>query len=167
MKKTALIFVLTFSLGCASLLWASNRIRSAAIVNSTVDSTPIGSTSPSTGAFTSLAANGLTPGNCIQVLSGGVFSSTSNPCPNYGSTTSVCTTANAAFAVCSFSVPLVATQPNTSYKVSCTGVGPSGFPVIQGVSKFTSSVTVFIENGSSLAAIASTYSEMDCVVVGP
>lgn len=46
---------------CAGLLWAATKVRSLTIVNSTIDSTPVGASSPSTGAFTTLTCT-----NCPQ-----------------------------------------------------------------------------------------------------
>jgi len=61
-------------------------IRSMAMISSTIDSTPIGNTSPSTGIFTSLTDNTLTAGNCLQSGTGGLLSTISLPCyapPNF------------------------------------------------------------------------------------
>lgn len=159
-------------IGCflaVALLWAgvvlaATKIRSAIIVNSTLDSSPVGATTPSTGVFTTLADTALTTNACVQSGSGGVLASIA--CPNFGSTTTTCTTSGSSYAGCPITVPLNFTEPDTNYKASCSGVGPSGFPYVEGITKGTSSITVEIRNGTSNGATPSSYSEMDCVVGG-
>lgn len=52
---------------------ANTVLRSVAIVSSTVDSSPVGQTSPSTGIFTALADQGLVSGKCVQATTGGLL----------------------------------------------------------------------------------------------
>jgi hypothetical protein len=87
---------------------------------------------------------------------------------NYGILASgVCSTSNAANATCTSTVTLSTTEPDTNYAVSCSGVGTiTGFPYIAGVAKNTGSVAVTISNGQGSAAEVSTYSEIDCTIVG-
>lgn len=115
-----------------------------------------------TGVFTSGHLVSIdTNGNCVD---SGVVSTAA---PNGGSTTSTCTTAASANATCTSTVNLSFTEPNTNYFVSCTGVGiASGFPYIATATKGTSSVTVTTSNGQGSAAVASSYTEIDCVVTG-
>lgn len=76
-----------------------------------------------------------------------------------------CLTAPHAFASCTSTVSFVRPEPDTNYAVSCSGVGPRGWPYILGVtSKGTQSVTVEIGNGSGPAAMASSFSEIDCTI---
>jgi hypothetical protein len=80
------------------------NLFSVLITGSDIESTPIGASSPSTGAFTSLSSTGgslngtigtttptlgsftsviassLTPGNCIQAATGGLLTTTTSPC---------------------------------------------------------------------------------------
>jgi hypothetical protein len=134
------------ALGFCAVLWATtySTLRNVALVNSTVNSTPIGGAASSTGAFTTVTANNL----------------------NYGSTTSVCSTSGNAGSICTSTVTLNSTEPDTNYVASCTGVTPSGYPFIRGIGKGTSSITVAIQNGTSNEAVVSTYAELDCVALG-
>jgi hypothetical protein len=81
-------------------------------------------------------------------------------------TTSVNSTASSAGSTASTSVPLDQTMPDTLYKASCTGVGGSGAPYIQSITKGTTSITVIISNGQGSQAVVSGYSEIDCTVSG-
>lgn len=84
---------------------------------------------------------------------------------NWGSTTTVCSTTNAAGNTCTTSVPLNTTEVNTSYKIACSGTGAiTGFPAILGVTKGTTSVTVTIINGEASMAQISSWFEIDCVI---
>jgi hypothetical protein len=80
------------------------NLFSVLITQSEIESTPIGATSPSTGAFTSLSSTGgslngtigtttptlgsftsvlastLTPGNCVQAATAGLLVTTTSPC---------------------------------------------------------------------------------------
>lgn len=75
MKKTiaALVLVLVF----AAFAWASyTELTHVAIVNSTVDSTPVGATTPSTGVFSALTDSALTTG-CVG-NAGGLLTANAN-----------------------------------------------------------------------------------------
>lgn len=89
---------------------------------------------------------------------------------NYGtSTTTTCPTGTSAYAACTFTVTLVNTEPDTNYAVVCSGITFSGYPHIAGLSKGgvnNNVITVTVENGSSSAAVASGYAEMDCIAAG-
>lgn len=91
----ALLFISTLT------LWAaSTKIRQAAITNSTIDSTTLGATSPSTAVVTSLTDSGLTAGNCFSVGASGLLQTATYTCPqgtvystkNLGGTVSVSAT---------------------------------------------------------------------------
>lgn len=81
-------------------------------------------------------------------------------------TTGSCTTPASAFASCISTVSFFRTEPDTNYAISCTGSGITGWPYILGITggKGTSSVSVEIGNGSAAAAVASSYSEIDCTI---
>lgn len=102
--------------------------------------------------------------------SGGMLCTTSScgsAAIDYGRLTSgVCSTTTSAYATCTSTVTLNSAEPDTNYSVACTGVGQTGAPHIAGVSKSTTSVTVTISNGTSNGAVASTFSEIDCVAAG-
>ncbi len=91
---------------------------------------------------------------------------TSSASVNFGRNGTVCSTALGSYSVCNTTVNLNFTEPDTNFSASCTGVGPSGHPHVEGITKGTSYVTVTISNGASNGAVASTYSELDCVVTG-
>ena len=68
-------------LGCVTA-WAATKIRSATIVNSTLDSSPVGSSSPSSGNFSSLVVGGSNTmssatGNSGSIAQAGTMSTTS------------------------------------------------------------------------------------------
>jgi hypothetical protein len=97
--------------------------------------------------------------NSGQIQDGGTVSYT-----NFGINTNPCTTSGASGASCTTVVSLNKIEADTNYKVSCTGIGPSQFPYIGGVTKATGSVSVLTFNGTSNMAQASTYTEIDCVI---
>ena len=115
---------------------------------------------PTSGTFASGAGNPL----CTD--SNGGVTTTGCVSTHHGSSTSVCTTSGASFANCTFNVPWTVAEANTSYVAVCTGVGPTQFPYIVGIaSKSTTAVAVTIGNGTSNGAMASTYSEVDCIAI--
>src|SRR6185312_3632754 len=84
---------------------------------------------------------------------------------NGGKLVGGCTTAAAAFATCTDTVTFFRTEPDTNYAVTCSGIGPTGFPWIQSLnSKGTGGVGVTTTNGSAAAALASSFSEIDCTI---
>lgn len=52
---------------------ANTVVRSIAVQSSTIDSSPIGATTPSTGVFTTLTDSALTTGKCVQASTGGLL----------------------------------------------------------------------------------------------
>jgi hypothetical protein len=64
--KALIVFVVMF----VGLAWASTKMRSLIITSSTVDSTPIGQTTASTGAFTTLTWSAAQK-NCLSVSCAG------------------------------------------------------------------------------------------------
>lgn len=93
---------------------------------------------------------------------------TSSTATNWGRYTGTpCHTGVGPYTLCSTTVSLNASEPDTNYSVSCTGIGPTGYPALVGItSKGTTSVTVRIMNFTSFAAVDSYFSEIDCVVSG-
>lgn len=93
---------------------------------------------------------------------GGAF----QPLENGGTLTAgVCTTGSTAYSTCSNTVSFFRAEPDTNYAVSCSGIGASGFPVIQSLGvKTTAGITVTIMNESGPDALASSFSEIDCTV---
>lgn len=160
MKKIAwAVIALIF---CAEVLWGATKIRSATIINSTLDSSPVGSATPSTGVFTTLTDQALTSGQCVQAASGGILQGIQCPYTNGGRQTSVCSTAGGGGSTCTSSVSFFRTEADTNYAISVGCVGPSQFPLGLAVtSKGTSSATVQITNGTNNEAQISTCSELD------
>ena len=138
--------------------------------------TGINTSGTATGCGTNIAtatALAATPSQC----STGWFSTgvTANGAPNCtpvftqantgwagGST---CTTSSSAGTTCTATATFNHTQTSINYSVGCTGVSPSGFPSIMGVTKSTSSVTITVQNGQGSQGVASGYSEIDCIVM--
>lgn len=81
------------------------------------------------------------------------------------STTTTCPTGAAAGSTCTFTVTWPTAFADAAYTPSCIGGGTiTGFPFIQGFSsKTTTALTVVVVNGTSNEAVASGYSEMDCI----
>ena len=77
-------------------------------------------------------------------------------------TTTACTTAAKAGATCTTAaISLPVTEPDTSYKISCTGHGPTNVPTI--VATTISSSSQFTITIAAITAAAATYSSFDCV----
>jgi hypothetical protein len=83
---------------------------------------------------------------------------------NWGLNSSPCATTSSGGATCTTLVNLNVAEPDTNYKVSCTGVGINGYPFMLGLTKGLTSVTVTTSNGSSSQAQVSSWNEIDCVV---
>jgi hypothetical protein len=80
----------------------------------------------------------------------------------------ICTTANTAFAQCSFTVnwPNASLFPNGNYGVQCQPVGlPTGGGVITGIfatNKTATTVELTLQNGDGSGAGSATVAEIDC-----
>ena len=84
------------------------------------------------------------------------------------STTTTCPTSSTAGSTCTFTMTWATAFQDTAYAVACSGAGTiTGFPSIQGVAKTTGGATVTVENGTANEAVASGYSEMDCIASHP
>jgi hypothetical protein len=132
-----------------------------------------GSISGNAGTATALAA---TPSQCTSgQFATGITASGSANCstPTTGTahtnhailTGGSCATTNVAGNVCSGTISLAATEADTNYAVSCTGVSPSNFPLaIWITSKGTTSISYEIVNGTASQAMISSFSEIDCTI---
>jgi hypothetical protein len=154
----------------------------------------IGSTTPSTGAFSALTATSLalnggtvqtgTQGTDTKLLTAGTVSgsagtaicldanagATTASCPalhliSLGTNSSVCSTTNSAGATCSTVVNISPNQSDTLYIANCSGISPTQFPFIIGLSKSLTSITVTISNGTASQAQISTFAELDCSAI--
>jgi len=150
--KIASCVVLLF---IATAFAAFTTITSIALVNSTIDSTPIGATTPSTGAFTSLIVNTSIPTTSSAVK---IFQSSGTSCTTSGTAGNVCTSS-------SISIPGPAFA-DTGYFGGCETEGANtGSPVIQGLaSKTTNTIQVGVLQGGS---VASSYGTIDCWLFHP
>lgn len=157
----------------------------------------IGSTTPNNAFLTALQANtsfvlhGSTPLTAVQgsdtsLLSAGTVAgpagnplctdanlgATTSGCAaghviSLGTTTSVCSTTNSGGATCSFSVPISPNQVDTLYIANCSLINPTQYPIILGLNKGLTSITVTISNGTSNMAQISTAAEADCSAIHP
>jgi hypothetical protein len=75
------------------------------------------------------------------------------PCTTSGSSNNSCTN--------TFTIPVA--FADSKFAVSCSGIGPSGVPNIRGLSKSASTITITTANGTNDGALASSYSEFDCI----
>lgn len=158
---------------------------------------PLGSTTPNTvaattvNANTSLTINGSTAQTGVQgtdtkLLSAGTVSggagtpicsdanngATTSGCAaghliSTGTNSSVCSTGSGGGATCSTTVTLSPNQPDTLYVATCNGINPTQYPIILGLNKGLTSITVTISNGTNSMAQISTFAELDCVAVHP
>lgn len=78
------------------------------------------------------------------------------------SNSTTCPTGGSGGATCTFTVPWPTAWTDTTYAVTCTGVDPSNFPSIRGVTRSTNNVLVSVQNGTANMAMVSGYSEVDC-----
>jgi hypothetical protein len=56
-------------------------------------------------------------------------------------------------------------QSDTLYIANCSGISPTQFPFIIGLSKSLTSITVTISNGTASQAQISTFAELDCSAI--
>jgi hypothetical protein len=98
--------------------------------------------------FTSLDASGIKNDKGLQLFDA----------------TATCTTAASVGATCTTaSIPLPVAEPDTNYRVVCTGKGGgSGVAVIQSI--INSSATQFTITIAALTAAAATFPSYDCMV---
>jgi hypothetical protein len=157
LKRNILLFVLFVT----AMLFAAPSIRSTRIVSSVIDSTPIGSTTPSTGAFTTLTTNSL-------IVNGGV-SSAGTGFKHFRVNGGSCTTSGSQGSTCqtgSISLPGTA-YPDTNYTVSCFEDGfitvNVGTPGIIGIgTKTASSFTLVV---AQIGSVAASYGAVDCITI--
>lgn len=165
------------------------NITYASISSSTIDSTPIGQSTPAAGAFTTLSSNGkavsgsgtVIPTLTVPSASGSLICSTDTvgsmgACSagskiEFATTSTGCTTGSSSYDVCTMSVTFSPGFSSSTYGVACSGINPtdggnptSGRAVQNGVTSQTAtSVTVqFATQGSN----SISYSGMTCVGVG-
>ena len=181
MKLSSKMFALAIFLGvmASAAIAGYTTLSGVALVNSTVDSTSIGSSTPAYGRFTFLISTGLSSsGNsCIQAnAAGDIFIADPEYCHQVQSmriASGICTTGNGAYAGCSFVSPNWGeTWTDTAYAVSCFAMNPTLAPnggsgvSIYVSSKTTSNLTILLSNvGVSADAIPSTAAEIDCIGV--
>lgn len=191
MKKVVFVIVCFYALAAYGL----TKMRSVAITASTIDSTPIGSISPSTGVFTNLTAsslNGPLNGNATSATVASQLAATPTNCglgiPAYGisangnalcttgsgtykvlfaSTTSTCSTGSSSYDTC----PTQLFWPNggfadTSYGVSCTGSSPNNPRAVVGSWNSKATGSIIVETVTEGSASV-RFSEIDCVGVHP
>lgn len=150
MKKKIFWFCLCVMVAVSALGFTLTGVTSIAIVSSTLDSSPVGATTPSTGAFTTLqTTTGLVNGAGFQRV--------------IAATT--CTTAASTNAACTFTITWPVTFNNSSYLAMCSvDTITSGGAVIvtsTGSPKSTTQVNGQLQNlGANAAASTAT---VDCI----
>jgi len=163
MKKTILVLASTLALLLAA--YGLTKITSVQIVNSHIDSTPIGSTTPSTGAFTTATATTFT-GN----LSGNATTASSIVGLKIFTTGATCQTTASGSVTCtgSFSVPGSPYTSSATWNIICNGIGGTGFPIFidAGTPTSGSAFSYTIGNGPSSSAQVSGYAHLSCVAFG-
>lgn len=83
--------IIAFPIFTIGVYAANTVIRSIAVQSSTIDSSPIGATTPSTGVFTNVTDTALSSGNCVQAGASGILTTLAFPCagPNPGVITKI------------------------------------------------------------------------------
>jgi hypothetical protein len=77
-------------------------------------------------------------------------------------TTTTCTTAGSVGATCTTgAISLPVAEADTSYRVTCTGKGPTAVPVISTIAN--SSATQFTITIAALTAVAASFTSFDCI----
>jgi len=146
--------VLFFLFVTVMAMYGFAKFTGANIVNSTINSTAIGGTTPSTAIFTTVAANTSTQMNGSVLASGTAF--------KHIRTTS-CTTAASLNNVCSTTVTWQTPAfPDASYTVVCVSENSAAF--VAGVGSHTATnFNVNIQNAPPSAVATSV--TLDCIGV--
>jgi hypothetical protein len=168
--------VMTLVCALAISAYALTRMTGIQLVNSTVDSTPIGNTTPSTAKFTSAAASlGFTgnlfgnattatalsadPPNCtaqqsaLGIAANGTAQCRTDPQVFWGSAAG-CDTPAGTYQSCTQTITLSGTFGDTTYIPVCTGFGfnhedgSDGSGILYTLSWTTSTVTVETQSNS-------------------
>lgn len=161
------IFKTIFVVAClTTLLWAANTVLTGvALKNSTVDSTTLGATTPSSGAFTTLTSNAGATVSGGFIVNSGIQSGTGFK--HFRVTGGSCTTSGTQGSTCqtpSISLPGTA-YADTNYTITCMEDGfiavNTGTPTVIGTgTKTTSSFTLVV---AQVGAVAAAYGAIDCV----
>lgn len=189
MKKLIFAVVCFYALAAYGL----TKMRSVAIVASTIDSTPIGSTSPSTGVFTTLTAaslNGPLNGNATSANTATTATQLAATPTNCGSTTpaygisangnALCTTSSSTYKLQFGTTTSTCTTGSSSYDSCPTTVfWPSNFADTNYVavcfggnpnnpraalpSWSSKAIGSIIANTVTEGSVGVRYSEIDCI----
>lgn len=151
--------------------YASTKLRDVTLVNSTVNSTTIGATVPSTGVFSTLTVSSFTGNKCLHTDGSGFEVEAAGNCtgvhqfavaPTCGALPAV------AWGTCNTTLGWPVAFANTSYSVACsvinahaTGGGNSAKVLLNSVTKTTTTATIYIANSGSDADLV--FDEIDCV----
>lgn len=140
-----------------------------------INATTIGLTTPGSGAFTTLTSSGAanfnsigatTPGTGVfNTLSSGALSHTAaivNTAYFQQLSVTSCTTASTANALCSTTISLPVTEPDTNYSVRCTEVNPTANLI--GIAAGTLTTTSFIWLHANLGSTGGS-ATLQCLVV--
>lgn len=157
----------------SSTFWRGDATWSSVFTSPTINGIPTGTglQGTDTKLLTSGTVSGTGSNICLDANGGATTSScnVSGVIQSVNSTTTTCPTGSAAGSTCTFTVTWPSSFADASYSPSCIGGGTiTGFPFIQGFSsKSASAITVVVVNGTSNEAVASGYSEMDCIARHP
>lgn len=140
--------VIFFLLVTVMAMYGFAKLTGAAIVNSTINSTTIGATTPSTGAFTTFSSS-------TSSVFNGSITNTGTGIKHVR--VASCTTAASANAFCNTTVTWPAPAfPDTNYTYGCSGDG-NGAAMVQGTASGSKTASTFIAvvlntPGNSLAS---------------
>lgn len=156
------------------LIITASTFTNGAITNSTINSTSVGLTTPSTGAFTTVTANGLTNGKCVQASTGGLLATTAFPCRSgidLDWTDTGCALANSTDATCATSTTLPSGgYADSSYSVECTpensspGSGGTTIPVVVFTTQTKTATALSYQLSCTFgcSSVASVTTTIDC-----
>lgn len=146
---------------------AATPIRSAVITHSFLDSSPVGATTPSTGAFTTLKDTGVVSAPCTGTDGTGLLVSV--PCitsvqDQDWTSSALCSLANSTDSGCSGSISLPVAYADASYTVECMPTTSNGtFVSMSGqTSKASSSFPYVLTCTFNCGAASSAATTADC-----
>jgi hypothetical protein len=126
--------------------WKANNNNGGAVTFAYIDSAQTWSATQTNMPLATPTISLLTNGTGIQVFN----------------TTTTCTTAGSVGATCTTgAISLPVAEADTSYRVTCTGKGPTAVPVISTITN--SSATQFTITIAALTAVGASFTSFDCI----
>lgn len=130
---------------------AVTRMRNVAIINSSIDSSPIGQVTPSGGTFTNLA------------LTRGLLNTSAVKIQNFGAGGTLCTSGVNVGDTCTTTVTWANAFTDTSYTILCQGVTQhqNGYLTVESKTNTGFAIRTTLAGGPS--GTGAHYDEADCI----